>query len=89
MGIGEEPFRTWLISFISFIPVSPFSYTKEPTRSKRAAPYLRRSFWKARNVVVPKACMESRRVTRLVGRTIGLPVNVLTIPPHGPYTLSL
>ena len=43
-GIGEEPFRAWIIPFISFIPISPFSYTKEPACSKRAAPYLRRSF---------------------------------------------
>jgi len=29
MGIGEEPFRTWLIPFISLIPISPFSHTKD------------------------------------------------------------
>jgi hypothetical protein len=29
MDIGEEPFRTRLILFISFIPISPFSYTKD------------------------------------------------------------
>jgi len=52
MGIGEEPFRTWLIPLIFFIPISPFCYTKEPARSKRAAPYLRRSFWKAGSVAV-------------------------------------
>jgi len=29
MGMAEEPFRTWLIPFISFIPISPFPYTKD------------------------------------------------------------
>ena len=29
IGFGKEPFRTWLIPFISFIPISPFSYTKD------------------------------------------------------------
>jgi len=28
-GIGEEPFRTWLIPFIPLIPISPFSYTND------------------------------------------------------------
>ena len=29
MDIGGEPFRTWLIPFISFIAISPFSYTRD------------------------------------------------------------
>jgi hypothetical protein len=29
MGIDEEPFGAWLIPFISSIPISPFSYTKD------------------------------------------------------------
>jgi hypothetical protein len=69
IGFGKEPFRTWLIPFISFIPVSPFSYTKEPARSKRAAPYLRRSAWKASSVVVLETavdatCHEDRKTQR-------------------------
>jgi len=42
MGIGEEPFRTWLIPFISLIPISRFSYTND----------LRCSFRRASSVVV-------------------------------------
>jgi hypothetical protein len=29
MSIGEEPFRIGLIPFISPIPISPFSYSKD------------------------------------------------------------
>ena len=39
-----------------------------PARSKRAAPYLRRSFWKASSVVVLRVCTKSRREAFLRSR---------------------